>query len=268
VSKLADMRGPGRSRRARFRARLPTNLPGISFTARGRVWFKQDLSAYPAIPLREAKASTLAGAYEMAKAVTEAFEPEAAFHAEQAVAADLADWQPLKESPVRVRAALSLDLAAEDAAKAERFTESRRAGRLDEALARDHMKFIREVALADEQAARLWWLHLNLAGDSPETSWNAFNDMVRPLIRISDEDDPLNRLAQALLTLNGYIHEDPKRLQTLATAAAYAAAALGEEDLPRALIKLLPPMPGQPNASGPSGDTEGAGTKRGERTIG
>ena len=74
---------------------------------------------------------------------------------------------PSEGSPVKVRATLTLDLTAEDAAKAERFTESRRAARLDEALARDHMKFLREVALADEDTARLWWLHCNLAGDDP-----------------------------------------------------------------------------------------------------
>jgi hypothetical protein len=49
---------------------------------------------------------------------------------EQAVAVPLADSQPIKESPVKVRAMMTLDLAAEDAAKADRFSESRRAARL------------------------------------------------------------------------------------------------------------------------------------------
>ena len=193
---------------------------------------------FPALPPRVAKAATLAAVYEIAKDETDRFEPEAAFHAEQAVAVVLADWQTPKDSLVELRARLALDLAAEDAAKAERFTESRRAARLDEALARDHMTFLREVALADEDTARLWWLHCNLAGDDPATSWDVFREVVRPLIRIADENDPVTRLARALLTMNDYIHEDPGRLETLAHMVAFAADKMGEGELARALATL------------------------------
>lgn len=242
------MRSPGRSRRVSFSARLPTNLPGISFTARGRTWFRQDLPTYPALPLRAARAAAQAGVYEIAKGETGRFEPEAAFHAEQAVAVSLADWRSLKGSPVMVRAILTLDLTAEDAAKAERFTESRRAARLDEGLARDHMKFLREVVLVDEDSARLWWLHCNLAGDDPATSWEVFREVVRPLIRIADENDPVTRLARALLTMNDYIHEDPRRLETLADIAAFATKKMGQDELARTLVTLH-----QPATSGQSG---------------
>ena len=183
----------------------------------------------------------LAGVYEIAKPVTERFEPEAAFQAEQAVAVRLADWQSLKDSPVEVRAKLTLDLTAEDAAKAERFTEARRAARLDEALTRDHMTFLREVALADEGTARLWWLHCNLTGDDPATSWEVFREVVRPLIRIADENDPVTKLARALLTVNDYIHEDPGRLETLANIAAVVTAKMGQGELARTLAALRQP---------------------------
>jgi hypothetical protein len=221
------MGSPGRSRKASFSAKLPTSLPGISFTARGRAWFRQDRSAYPAMPLREARAAALAGVYKTAKAVTEQFEPEAAFHAQQAIAAALANWQPLKDSPVKIRATLTLDLTAEDAAKAERFTESRRAARLDEALTQDQMAFLRKVALVDEDSACLWWLHHNLVSTDPESSWKVFDEVVRPLIRIADGNDPVTRLTRALLTMNNYIHEDPERLKTLANIAAFATAKMG-----------------------------------------
>lgn len=237
------MWSPGRSRRASFCAKLPTSLPGISFTARGRAWFRQDPSTYPVLPLRAAKALTLAGVYEIAEAETKRFEPEAAFHAEQAVAVSLADWQSLEDSPVKVRANLTLDLTAENAAKAERFTESRRAARLDEALTRDHMAFLREVALADEDSARLWWLHCNLAGDDPATSWEVFREVVRPLIRIADENDPVTKLARALLTMNDYIHEDPRRLETLANVAAVVTARMGQGELARTLATLRQSAP-------------------------
>jgi hypothetical protein len=243
----------GRFRRGSFSARLPTSLPGISFAARGRTWFRQDLSASAALPRQAARAATLAGVYEMAKAVTGRFEPEAAFHAQQAVAVLLADWQSLKDCPVKVRATLTLDLATEDAAKAERFTESRRAARLDEALTRDHMTFLREVALGDEDTARLWWLHCNLAGDGPATSWEAFDDVVRPLIRIADKNDPVTRLARALLTMNDYIHEDPERLATLANLAAFATSKMGQDELARTLATLHQPARSGANGSTPAG---------------
>jgi hypothetical protein len=194
--------------------------------------------------------------YQIAKAETERFEPEAAFHAQQAVAVPLADWQPLKDSPVKVRATLTLDLTTEDAAKAERFTESRRAARLDEALAWDHITFLREVVLTDEDTARLWWLHRNLAGDDPVTSWKVFNDVVRPLIRIADENDAVTRLARALLTMNEYIHEEPERLETLANIAAFAIEKMGQGELARAVATLNHPARSDQsgaNGSAPAG---------------
>jgi hypothetical protein len=240
----------GRSR-VGFSAKLPSSLPGISFTANGRAWFRQDSSASAAMPPREAKAVALAGVYEIAKGATERFEPEAAFQAQQAVGGLLAHWQSVEGSAVKVRATLILDLTAGDAAKAERFTESRRAARLGEALAWDHMRFLREVALVDEDTARLWWLHCNLAGETPATSWEVFHEVVRPLIRIADENDPVTRLARALLTMNNYIHEDPGRLETLAKIAAFAAARMGEGELATMLATLHPASPlGQ---SGPNG---------------
>jgi hypothetical protein len=248
VLRLADVRGTRGPRRASFSARLPTSLPGISFTAHGRVWFRQTSSVHQALPLRAARAATLAGVYEIAKAVTKRFEPEAAFHAQQAVVVPLADWQPLKDSPIKVRGMLNLDLTAEDAAKAERFTESRRAARLDEVLTRDHMTFLREVVLADEDTARLWWLHCNLSGDDPATSWNDFREVVRPLIRIADENDPVTRLARALLTMNDYIHEDPGRLETLAHMVAFAADKMSQGELARMFATLR--QPGQSSANG------------------
>jgi hypothetical protein len=195
----------------------------------------------------------MAGVYKIAKAETEQFEPEAAFQAEQAVAVPLADWQSLDKSPVKVRATLTLDLIAEDAAKAERFTESRRAARLDETLAQDHMTFLREVALSDEDTARMWWLHCNLSGDDPATSWEIFREVVRPLIRIADENDPVTRLARALLTMNDYIHEDPERLETLADIAAVVTAKMGQGELARTLASLREPAPSGANGSATAG---------------
>jgi hypothetical protein len=251
---LTDHWNPTRSRKADFSARLPTSLPGIAFTARGLTWFRQDLSEYAALPLRTARALALAGVYAMARAKTEEYAPEAGFHAEQAVAVPLADWCPLEKSPVMVKATLALDLTGEDAAKAERFTESLRAARLDEALAEEHIKFLRDVALKDEDSARLWWLHCNLSGETPDTSWEAFTSIVRPLIRIADENDPVTKLARALLTMNDYFQADPERLNHLANLTAFAAAKAGEDNIARTLATLG--QPGQPARADQPGTDE------------
>lgn len=251
MPRLTYLWSPARPRKANFSARLPTRLPGIAFTARGHAWFRQDLPKYKALPLRTARAAALAGIYEIAKAETEKFDPEAAFHAEQATAVPLTDWQPLDRSPVEVRATLALDLTGEDAAKAERFTESLRGARLDEALAGRHIEFLREVALKDEDTARLWWLHCNLTGESPDTSWTAFTGIVRPLIRIADENDLVTRLVRALLTMNDYFRADPDRLKNLADLAAFAATKVGDDEIARTLATLRQPT--QASQSGTNG---------------
>jgi hypothetical protein len=248
MPRLTDLWSPAKSRKASFSARLPTSLPGIAFSASGRAWFRQDLSTYAALPLRTARAAALAGVYEIAKAETKKFDPEAAFHAEQATAVLLTDWHALEKSPVEVRATLDLELTGKDAAKAERFTESLRAARLEEALAREHIEFLREVALTDEDSARLWWLHCNLTGETPDTSWTAFTDIVRPLIRIADENDPVTRLARALLTMNDYFQADPDRLNNLADLTAFAAKKVSGDEIARTLATLR-----QPARAGQSG---------------
>lgn len=240
MSRLTNPWSPARSQRKTFNTRLPTSLPGIAFTARINCRYRRDLSVY-ALPWRTAKAAALAGVYEIAKAETERFAPEAAFHAEQAAAAVLSDWRSLENSPVMVKATLTLDLTGEDAVKAERFTESLRAGRLDEALAEDHVEFMRKMVLKNEETARLWWLHCNLAGEAPDTSWTVFTDIIRPLIRICDENDPVNRLAQALLTMNDYYRKDPDRLNSLADLTAFAAKKVGEDDVFKTLATLRQP---------------------------
>lgn len=252
--RLANTQSPARQRKAKFSARLQTELPGIFFTARGSTWFRQDLSSHQAMPLRAARAAALAGIYQIAKAIAHKFEPGAVFHAEQAIAVSLADWRPLENSPVMVRAALTLDLADEDSAKAERFTESRRAARLEEALTRDRMDFLREVILTSEKSARLWWLHCNLAGDNPATSWEIFEGVVRPVIPVADENDPVTELAQALLTLNDHLHEDPDRLKSLAGIAAFAADKVGEDRLARTLAAFASSDSSEANRPNPASE--------------
>jgi hypothetical protein len=207
--------------------------------------------------VRTARAATLARVYTAASAETEKFAPEAAFQAEQAVAVALANWQELeKDSPVMFRARLGLDLAADDAAKADRFTEARRTARLDEALVEDDMKFLRDVALKDESTASLWWLHRNLMGSEPATSWEDFDRFVRPLITSGDPTDPMTRFIQAMLLLTKRIHEDPSLGHTLADVAALALKTMDEAEIAREITSFSQSLQsGQPSPNGATPST-------------
>jgi hypothetical protein len=67
----------------------------------------------------------------------------------------------------------------------------------------------------------------------------------------ADENDPVIKLARALLTMNDYIHEDPGRLETLANIAAFATTKMGQDELARTLAALRQPAPSrQPGANG------------------
>jgi hypothetical protein len=247
---LTSLWSPAKARKVSFSARLPTKLPGIAFTARGSAWFRQDLSRDVPVELRTARAAALAGVYKIAKGETKRFTPDAAFHAEQAVRVALAEWQPVEKSPVEAKATLTLDLSGEDAAKDERYTESLRAARLEESLTRDHIEFLREVALKDEATARLWWLHCNLSGEAPDTSWTTFAEIVRPLIRVADENDPVTRLVRALLTLNEYFKADPGRMNSLADLTAFAAKKASPDEIARTVAALR--QPDRSDGEGPS----------------
>jgi len=215
------------------------------------------------MPVRAARAATLSRVYMAASAETGEFAPEAAFQAEQAVAVALANWQELeKHSPVTFKARLALELIADDAAKAERFAEARRAARLDEALVADHMKFLRDVALKDESTACLWWLHRNLTASESATSWDDFDRFVRPLITRGDPADPMARFTQAMLSLTKRIHEDPSLGRTLANVATLTLKTMDEAEIAREIASfsqsLQPVQPGPNGATPSTNDPTGA----------
>lgn len=236
-----------RARKARFSAKLPTNLPGISFTCRGKVRFRQVATfstTAKIVAAREARAAALSATFMLASAASKEFAPEDVFAAEQTIAVILANWLPLgAHSAVEVKVKLNLDLLAEDAAKTERFNESRRAARLDETLVADHMSFLRDVALKDENAARLWWLHLNLAGSDPATSWADFDNIVRPLIaHNSPGEDPITRFTNTMLTLTNRVHEEPELLETLSKVAVASLKIMDQADVAEEITSLVEPV--------------------------
>jgi hypothetical protein len=73
---------------------------------------------------------------------------------------------------------------------------------------------------------------------NPDTAWTVFTDIVRPLVRIADEKDPVTRLARTLLTMNDYYQADPGRLHNLADFMAFAAAKVSDDEIARTAATL------------------------------
>ena len=244
--------GPGRERSAELSTRLQTDLPGVSFTCRGTVRFRQvEDSLAGWLPKREAQAVALAGVFTVASEEAEKFLPENAFEAEQVIAARLADWESLADGTrIEVKARLRLDLTGGDAEKAERFTEARRAARLDQDLSLDQMTFMRERVLTDDATASLWWLQRNLTGGTPETSWALYDRIIRPLIIHENRaKEPTTRFTETMLTLVKRIEEDPSRLDMLARLAELALQATGDKPGAEEIASLhrsVRPVPGTP----------------------
>jgi len=82
--------GLRRERSADFSLLLPTRLPGISFTGRGRIWFRRDASKPGKdISAAVARAASLFEVQRVASTITQELPPEASFEAEQQIALDL-----------------------------------------------------------------------------------------------------------------------------------------------------------------------------------
>lgn len=244
-----------RGRTAKFSFRLPSELPGISFTCRGRVRFRQASQALDSrLSAATARSATLAAVYAQASKASADFPPSSAFAVQQQLAAIFADWQVVPGRPINFRATVAVDLLAEDAALAASFEEARRAARLEEALTMDRMKFLRRTALGDEAAAGLWWLHRNIEGRAPDTSWDTFDERVRPLIASSDsQDDVATRITRAVTTLTGRFRDNPDQLEAFLNIASILLQMADHQDL----AKELTPVAGtgeMQNHEGPSAD--------------
>lgn len=215
--------------------KLPTSLPGISFTGRGYVWFRHSPTtpAHERVPRRAARAAALAATYERASSETASYPPDNPFEAEQKASFLLADWQPTPESNwLEFRAQIQLEILADDANRAEKFATARRAARLDQELVKDHIDFLRDVILQDDKTAALWWLQRNLAGPEPAISWADFDRAVLPLVsRKNQTSDPADRFAETMVDLVKRIHERPELLDTLAAAGTLALNFVNETEL-------------------------------------
>jgi hypothetical protein len=110
------------------------------------------------------------------------------------------------------------------------------------------MVFLREVALRDESSASLWWLNRYIEGPDPMTSWEVFDNRVRPLTLAPGPGSGIAagviRVAEALISqLSG----DATRLANFLGIAAHIVRTSGYEDLAAELANLAaqahPPPP-------------------------
>jgi hypothetical protein len=212
-----------RARSVKVTMTLPSSVPGIAFQGRGRVWYQPCPQAdhntkRPPHPNTEAaRAAALAGAKAAAKSVTEKLLPEEAFEAEQQLTIQLASWTPTPAyGDVEFRGRMRVSLPRPDLARSERFSEARRAGRLETVLAEDAVTSLSEDHLSNITRASLWWLRQHLSQPEPDLSWETFDQRVRPLVaEVHRSKDDVERLAHILLAATGRISEDPILQQRL-----------------------------------------------------
>lgn len=226
--------GSRRIRRADLDAPLPTRIHGIAFSCRGPIWFR----ATPGSSKRRvngdaARTTSLAAAYAAASEETTVLAPDDVFAAEQAIAGKLSDWQPAGlDSGIEFRARLRITLSSADAARNDLFNEARRAAQLSDAIARDRMKFLAEVILKNPAEAQLWWLQHNVGGPEPATSWDVFDQRVRPLIsHTASADASAAIFAKTVVTLLERISDQPDRLPLLMQVTSGVLHVMGWPDL-------------------------------------
>ncbi|RSN66620.1 hypothetical protein DMH08_15665 [Actinomadura sp. WAC 06369] len=153
----------------------------------------------------------------MARSITEKLLPEEVFEAEQQLTMALATWMPTPTySDVEFRGRMSVSLTGPDLVRSERFSEARRAGRLETVLAEDAVVSLSEDHLSDITRASLWWLRQYLSQPEPDLSWETFDQRVRPLVaKVAHSKDDVERLAHILLAATGRMSEDPGLQQKL-----------------------------------------------------
>lgn len=223
-----------RIRRADLDAPLPTRIHGIAFSCRGPIWFRPTPDGSRRCFTGDAaRTACLTAAYAVAREVTTTLTPDDVFAAEQAIARKLSDWQPTGlHSGIEFRARLRIILSGADAARNDQFNEARRAAQLSDAIARDRMEFLTKVVLKSPAEAQLWWLQRNVGGPEPATSWDAFDQWVRPLISHAESaDDPAAMFAKTVVTLLERIGDKPDRLSLLIQVTSGVLHAMGWPDL-------------------------------------
>jgi hypothetical protein len=226
--------GSRRIRRADLDAPLPTRIHGIAFSCRGPIWFRAiPGSSGRSVTGDAARTTSLAAAYAAAREETTTLAPDDVFAAEQAIAGKLSDWQPTGvHSGIEFRARLRITLSGADAARNGQFNAARRAAQLSDAIARDRMEFLTEVVLKGPAEAQLWWLQHNVGGPEPATSWDVFDQRVRPLISHAESADaPAAMFAKTVVTLLERIGDKPDRLPLLIQVTSGVLHAMGWPDL-------------------------------------
>ncbi|WP_181699332.1 hypothetical protein [Nocardia sp. GTS18] len=117
---------------------------------------------------------------------------------------------------------MAVDLAPEDRANLADYERSQRVARLADIVRRDHLEFLRREVLSDIVVARLWWLDLNLSGSDPDTSWQTFDEIVRPVVsKNQSQIDPVERFAKIAATLTDRLSEDPARIEKVERLASF-----------------------------------------------
>lgn len=213
----------GMRRQRRFNARLPSALPGIAFTVTGKIFVRREKGfGRRRYMWRSGISLCTVQLVGRLKEFTTGASPDRLAEVEAACNHALADWcSTSPQEGFEYRAVVAVDLAPEDRANLADYERSQRVARLADVVRRDRLEFLRREVLSDVVVARLWWLDINLSGSDPDTSWQTFDEIVRPVVSHNQTQiDPVERFAKIAATLTDRLSEDPARIENVERLAS------------------------------------------------
>jgi hypothetical protein len=213
-----------------FNSTLPTSVPGIHFTARGRVRYRGMASSTSA--RRVTRAIALAEVYGIAADVTSTHLPDEAFEAEQRIALEVSEWRSVKADPrVKIKARVALALIGDDAGRVAAYNDAQRAMKLNLVLRDLRLTHLRSNVLSDPVTAKLWWLEQHPTVDHGSDFWKEFADHILPLVSCSDNADPTERFVQVMTMALRRLEEKPEQKEVLVQLATVLFDKIGWTDL-------------------------------------
>lgn len=197
-----------RERSVRFDCEWPSALPGVPFSAAGRLWYRKTTDTSD--ERREAtQAAAQLGLNELAAGICRKASPTDLDKTRHQLVRDLNNWTSAKESQaVEIRATIDLSLTPAAAKRHQEYEDERRAAQLESDRLGARLSGLRRV-LGDPSLARAWWLDHHQ--DQLATfSWENFDTVVGPPLGGLDERQVATRqLAKVLGELMNSLGDNP-----------------------------------------------------------
>lgn len=247
--------GPGpcwSRRRSRIRGQWPTSLPGISFCVRGTLTYRARADFRPG-GASAARAAARLALDKLGRGITQHHTPEQLNTAQERLTLAAAHWQTVEDAPgLWMKARVTLMLAKQDAARAQRYQDALRDVTLKIAQENERRERFRQSVFDKPDAARIWWLDRHL-DDLESLNWDVFKEKILPLVGAADDiQAQAERMAQTFLYIWEKLGDTPGQHARFITTVRTVLDQMGWTDAPL------------PMSSGATADSINSGCDGGE----